>query len=504
MNHIFLHIGHGKTGTSFLQSFMAINTENFSRNGLIYPISEGGKIAAASNQTTSGNHGALLQWLNSVPEKFSMTDDLLFSGETIYKRFSEPEFLKKITHVVNMYDKKLELLLFIRDPVEYQISGYLQRVQQGHCSKDINEYIKSEAAENQINLIRSIDNLMNICEKSKFALTIVNYSRDKNRLVDIFRKFIKIPEGTELSVPKRIVNRSLTAFDVGVQQAILSTLNGREGVRGKNHLKSYVDNTPHVKGVLPAIDFETLKSFQSSVGSHLEAMNARLSDAQKYFWDVPEYDAADIALWKNEQIHGFLLAETIIKTTLLFNVKSSDPANLNVSLAAGTRLLSHSDKRARAAELFAAKKYSEALPFFEDILKKSGKPLEYYSIAKCLEKLGRFKDALPFAQKCFTARPDFQPNATLLFEILISQEEYLAATEIVRAFIADKKNSEHLRDFFFGRIALAQGHVSVARDSFNRALLVQPANKVYLAWSLKAKSKELTFAEDHTDASAEK
>jgi len=68
---LFLHIGHGKTGSSFLQSWLAANADLItSRTSLIYPLSAPGEAItdprALQGRFSQGN-GALLDFLLKRP-----------------------------------------------------------------------------------------------------------------------------------------------------------------------------------------------------------------------------------------------------------------------------------------------------------------------------------------------------------------------------------------------------------------------------------------------------
>ena len=66
---LFLHIGHGKTGTSAIQSALAIASEDLAKRGVNYPIQQSLRNRASRLEITSGN------W-EPTPE-ISLTDQLI-------------------------------------------------------------------------------------------------------------------------------------------------------------------------------------------------------------------------------------------------------------------------------------------------------------------------------------------------------------------------------------------------------------------------------------------
>ena len=55
MTGIKLHIGHGKTGTSYMQAALAISQDALLEAGYYYPLPEHSRDKAMRGETTSGN-----------------------------------------------------------------------------------------------------------------------------------------------------------------------------------------------------------------------------------------------------------------------------------------------------------------------------------------------------------------------------------------------------------------------------------------------------------------
>ena len=70
MEEIILHIGHGKTGTSYLQSCLALNRQKLLDIGIDYPEDRSFK-SAKKGEITSGNPA---QFFNNYLNIESITD----------------------------------------------------------------------------------------------------------------------------------------------------------------------------------------------------------------------------------------------------------------------------------------------------------------------------------------------------------------------------------------------------------------------------------------------
>ena len=74
---LFLHIGHGKTGTSAIQSALAIASEDLAKRGINYPIQQSLRDRASRLEITSGN------W--EPTSEASLTNQLLEIAKSNYK-----------------------------------------------------------------------------------------------------------------------------------------------------------------------------------------------------------------------------------------------------------------------------------------------------------------------------------------------------------------------------------------------------------------------------------
>ena len=147
---LLLHIGHGKTGSSFLQSWLACNADRFeSRCGLLMP---GDSAAARAGHFSMGNGDRMesllqqsaaqqLRWLRQHCERSAAVSGLLFSREGWARRF--PDLVDPMLRLADAWGvERLELLLFVRDPLDHACSVYSQVVKRHGYDGSIDAWLE--------------------------------------------------------------------------------------------------------------------------------------------------------------------------------------------------------------------------------------------------------------------------------------------------------------------------------------------------------------------------
>ena len=123
-----LHIGQHKTGTSFLQSVLALSTGALADSGILYPTDKS-TARAATGGVSFGNWPSFRALLATPDLMDQMAEPVvLFSSEGFCENLPEPDFLDQFQRLVA--DDRLgavDVLLYIRDPVAYAIS-YAQQL----------------------------------------------------------------------------------------------------------------------------------------------------------------------------------------------------------------------------------------------------------------------------------------------------------------------------------------------------------------------------------------
>ena len=128
---VFLHIGHGKTGSTAFQCFMAKNYLNLIENNILYNKSELIEFnLALENKINSGNinpkddwvRDSLLPVLKSKPNYKSY----IFSNENLFHNLRP--FFKYLNENLHIEKYEFEMILAVRNPSEMLLSEYNQNV----------------------------------------------------------------------------------------------------------------------------------------------------------------------------------------------------------------------------------------------------------------------------------------------------------------------------------------------------------------------------------------
>ncbi len=193
---IILHIGAGKTGTSYLQSCFAKNQENFKNAGILYPDSIDNK-SAAEGKITSGNGMDLALYLNPeiLPKRvrfsseeikayFAMPElkqyqNIIFSSEWM-ARF-KPERMKKLAEIIQSAGFDLQVIYYVRSIADHAVSAYSQAVKRHFYKQSCIHYMEH----NYVPLFLQVVTHMNtVLGKDKFK--VLNYDLLKKNIFSNF------------------------------------------------------------------------------------------------------------------------------------------------------------------------------------------------------------------------------------------------------------------------------------------------------------------------------
>jgi hypothetical protein len=143
---LFLHIGIQKTGSSYLQHMLRVNSRRLHERGIAY--------RAFSNQyVSSGNGDAMLaevRAMRALPDFERMLDryfadcqTAIVSSELLYSTGLCPQGpgWQFLLQRLNECDIQVEVIAFFRNPVDYLRSAYSQSVRRHGFTEDFSRYI---------------------------------------------------------------------------------------------------------------------------------------------------------------------------------------------------------------------------------------------------------------------------------------------------------------------------------------------------------------------------
>ena len=210
---LYLHIGMNKTGSSFIQSLLAVNADRLAARGLIYPDS-GNSARARAGDVTTGNLDAFTAALNAG----TLWSDppSLYSSELIFERLIAEPFQQHLVGVARA-DGALRILLLVRDPVAHAASAFQQNLKGLGQVGDVNITFFDNNYK-RISRLRSIIDALSA--QPGIELVLRNYSVVKRDLAKVVAEWLEIPPDFLIPPPKAVVNRSLDPSELRLQQAL--------------------------------------------------------------------------------------------------------------------------------------------------------------------------------------------------------------------------------------------------------------------------------------------
>jgi hypothetical protein len=270
---ITMHIGHDKTGSSAIQSALALN-ENLLRDcGLEY-LQDGSFEDAARGHISSGNRAAF----RSAPE-FRAEIDYLFSGEAFVKDvIAENDIWKKMVKNRSGISK---VIIYTRDLFGHFFSQWGQSIKRGGSSKGADIYAKSYDVYPK--LVRVIDKL----EAQGIPFELYNYSKHQHDIVGHFMQVL-LPNDyaailAQIEPVSAPVNRSLSLAEYELQKHF----NRHYGKMSSRFVSdALVNRLPNIASEKPVLDQATIERVVENNRAGAERLNGILPEGQKLDLEV--------------------------------------------------------------------------------------------------------------------------------------------------------------------------------------------------------------------------
>lgn len=315
---LFLHIGHGKTGSSFLQSWLAANADLItSRTSLVYPLSAPGVSItdqrALQGRFSQGN-GALLdsllkqrdrprrlrRWVRSLAQESSLIgpdpNGLVFSFEGWAKQFAA--MVDALVALADVWGVKcVEVFLVVRDPLEHACSVYSQVVKRHGFVGSLDQWLQTYAFPNRL-----LSALTAIASAGpRFRLTAIHYGRQREYLVRECQSWLGLDSAAAWVLPKtQRVNRSLTLDELELMRVLNSRIGDAAAVVGE-HL---VDRLPDLKAAVLKPSDQVVQSFLRRWDEPVQLINTYLpASAQLQLMKLSSGRDAESAPELSQEVH---------------------------------------------------------------------------------------------------------------------------------------------------------------------------------------------------------
>lgn len=288
---LFLHVGHGKTGSSYLQTCFAASLGALEAHGLAYPIDAATLQRARQGLTTEGNFPpASLQDGHSIEAfkallagvTFSSARGILVSNEGLFQSILLHDFLKQIVESTPEYE--IRILLFIRDPFDHLISAY-QELLKADVVNDIEALFEKSSVPSNVN------QFLNKAAAHDVAVTTINFSRHKKDLKTLTEQWLELSPGTLIDGPTASVNRSMDKSEILVQRVF----NKYVGSFARSFVAdALARELPSLKPSKPFIAYPVLEKFIQRMERDTPLVNARIAASDHY--QVPSLEEAKAQL----------------------------------------------------------------------------------------------------------------------------------------------------------------------------------------------------------------
>ncbi|MEP3633926.1 MAG: hypothetical protein ABJQ23_20810 [Shimia thalassica] len=278
---IYVHTGHAKTGTSYLQASLAISVDALASHGIAYPLSEAEIERVRTGGISSGNGMPDPNHLRTLIDRNDET--LLISSEALFPRMQFEGLLEVMQEAAPEAD--FEMLLYVRDPMDHAVSKYQQQVKRGGSIQTFDEFLDS------YDHLRKVRNFIRRTENQGCSVKILNYSRHRNDLIASFEAMLNLPESVLRQPQIGQINRSMTAGEIALQMAFNRNMGARVG---------YLVSDPLCEK-LPEIRSERPRATPAALNTFLERMkflineygfDERYGEAEKYHLPTIEDAAA--------------------------------------------------------------------------------------------------------------------------------------------------------------------------------------------------------------------
>ena len=319
---IFLHIGHGKTGTSAIQSALAIASDDLAKRGINYPIQQSLRDRASRLEITSGN------W-EPIPE-VSLTDQLLEIAKSNYNNStivlsSEslfwliPELIQKKSTWEAHID--LHIILAVREIEEMLSSEYQQRVKRHGDAMPLEQFLRARhfVSSHHAKAAEVIESMA----QSNITNTIINYSEHKRDISKLIFKLI----GAEDLYPSSqmtgaIINRSMSRKELEILITINALYFSRFPWISTRISDALIKNQPKLEAQQCKIAKQQLQKVYEKNDPYLRTINAFLDSKEQLkslanlSQEIDQGDSPEQAqkIREEEAISVSLIGDTLLQT----------------------------------------------------------------------------------------------------------------------------------------------------------------------------------------------
>lgn len=253
LRRLILHIGGGKTGSSFLQHCFASSVEKLRAAGVVYPHAESARDAIAG-EATSGNAVDLAVFLTSETASAGSSVlhnlagvldeaaglDVLFSSEGMQS--FRPDNLKLVDEAARSRGYELIVVYYVRSAVGRAYSAYVQRVKKHLERRNFKQFLRSYSYP----CAQIATYISQVLPASGYLIR--NYDYARFNLYAHFAKAVLPAAAQAVQIKDRVVNRTLAPHEVEFMLRMNSLLMSepQSAFVGRSLMNSHRNLTPIV------------------------------------------------------------------------------------------------------------------------------------------------------------------------------------------------------------------------------------------------------------------
>lgn len=301
---VILHIGHGKTGTSAIQSFLASNVHQLERDGVIYPKHESFERAQRGGITSGNCPNEANRIFERIHKEVDTSENgarILFSNEHMFNQ--REEIIEEIKCMLEEID--FEIIMFVRNPLEMAASMYQQRVKRHGETRELEEFALEEG-----HLLKARLWHQNLSDLG-VPVRVLNYSETKRSTIRRFLEVLDCPNTLHTQAyadaEQRIVNRSLSEKELSLVRTVNKNFGARVGTALSDRL---VEISPNVRPKKAWLSAEVTAQLQDKLQSSIEYFNRILPSNEELKIEISNggIQSKDEILHENEELSSLAAA----------------------------------------------------------------------------------------------------------------------------------------------------------------------------------------------------
>ncbi len=319
---LFLHIGHGKTGTSAIQSALAIASEDLAKRGINYPIQQALRDRASRLEITSGNweptsEVSLTNQLLEIAKSNYKNSKIILSSESLF--WLVPELIQNKSTWETHID--LHIILAVREIEEMLSSEYQQRVKRHGDAMPLEQFVRARHFVSSHHAKAA--EVIELIAQSSITNTIINYSEHKRDISQLIFKLIGAEDLYPTSqMAGAIINRSMSRKELEILITINALYFSRFPWISARISDALIKNQPKLEAQQCKIAKQQLQKVYETNDPYLQTINAfldskeQLTSLANLSQEITQADSPEQAqkIREQEAISVSLIGDTLLQT----------------------------------------------------------------------------------------------------------------------------------------------------------------------------------------------